>query len=317
MNISIVMATYNGSRFIREQMDSILDQTELPYEIIVCDDGSSDETVSILDEYSTSSIVPIEILHNEGNMGSTLSFSKAISKAAGDVIVLCDQDDLWKSDRLEKIRNVFEQDDNITGVYSDAELIDESGKPLEKSLWKELSITNKEFSALKEGGISAFKVLLKRNVITGAAFAFKNRCIDTQAIFPKLWVHDAWIVINLVIKGRIGFVPECLVGYRQHSANQIGLGKKSIWARYKYRPAGYFSDLISRHKDLLAFLKYSEAEDSFIAIVEGKIRHLNARLDGEDKSAILILELFNGNYHRYSSGFLSFIKDFITSFYKP
>ncbi|WP_296059176.1 glycosyltransferase family 2 protein [uncultured Amphritea sp.] len=314
VKISVAMAAYNGAKYIRSQLESISGQTFLPVELVVFDDGSKDNTVAIIRSFAEEAVFPVRIYINNENIGSTLTFNKAISCCSGDVIVLCDQDDLWVESRLEKIKFAFEEDPKRVGVYSNASLIDENGAHLGKDLWTSLAIKPKEFSALSVGGISAFKVLLRRNVITGAAFSFRKDCVKTNPFFPKSWVHDAWIAINLSKEGGIYSIPECLVKYRQHESNQIGLNERSTSARLKIRPVVYFSDLIDAHEKLYDFLKHDGAGQDYIEVVAREIKHFRARIDGSKKRTLLFKELFNGNYSRFSSGFYSFAKDVVGSF---
>ena len=100
--ISVAMATYNGEKFIREQLDSILAQTITDWELIVCDDVSTDSTIAILEEYANKD-GRIQIHKNKVNLGFKRNFEKAISLCSGDYIALCDQDDIWKHDKVEKM----------------------------------------------------------------------------------------------------------------------------------------------------------------------------------------------------------------------
>ena len=316
MNISIVMATYNGENFLQSQLTSIACQTVLPYELIIIDDGSADSTVKIVERFAEEAVFPVKFYLNSENIGSTRTFCKAITLSEGDIIVLCDQDDLWVKNRLEKIKSAFDEDETRVGVYSNAALIDQNDNYLGRDLWSSLSIKGHEFKALAAGGFPAFSVLLARNVITGAAFSFKKRYVDTFSEFPESWVHDAWIAINLVRNGSIHCIPECLVKYRQHDGNQIGLNERSTSARLKFRSEGFFINLISAHKALLESLYNAGEDELYLGLVESEIKHFNSRVDGNAKRSLFFRELLCGRYHKFSSGFSSFVKDLMGSF-KP
>ncbi|GGK73246.1 glycosyltransferase family 2 protein [Amphritea balenae] len=309
------MAMYNGERFLEEQLESINDQTFRPYELIIIDDCSKDASVNIVKRYSEEVSFPVRLHLNSKNIGSTLTFCKAISLSEGDVVVLCDQDDLWVEDRLEKIKSAFEEDYSRVGVYSNASLIDQDGNYLGRNLWSSLSIKNDEFKALATGGYSAFSVLLARNVITGAAFAFKKRYVQSCQKFPESWVHDAWIAINVVRSGPIHCIPECLVKYRQHDGNQIGLNQISTFgrliARLKFRSEDYFIGLISDRKILLDYLVNSGEDEVFSNLVGDAVTHFKSRVEGKRNRFIFVRELIYGRYHKFSSGFSSFVKDFL------
>lgn len=105
--ISVAMTTYNGEKYIRKQLDSIMNQSVKVDEIIVCDDGSSDKTLDILKEY------PVKVTINKSNLGFKNNFKKAISLCSGDYILLCDQDDIWEINKIEELKKQFESNLNM------------------------------------------------------------------------------------------------------------------------------------------------------------------------------------------------------------
>src|SRR5437879_6214343 len=125
MRLSIAMCTYNGARFLKEQLDSIASQTCSPDEVIVCDDHSSDGTVQVIERFASGAPFPVKLQVNETNLGSTKNFEKAIGLCQGEVIALADQDDVWSSIKLERLIAAFESDPNLGLVFSDAQLVDE------------------------------------------------------------------------------------------------------------------------------------------------------------------------------------------------
>lgn len=135
--ISVVMATFNGARFLDEQLGSVLFQTVQPLEVIVCDDRSDDETVSIVESWMDR--LPLKYYVNESRLGVVRNFQRACSLATeGNYIALCDQDDIWKPDKLEKSRIALEKIDDHSSpamVYTDMEVVDENKKLLNVSFW--------------------------------------------------------------------------------------------------------------------------------------------------------------------------------------
>ena len=122
--ISIAMCTYNGDRFLREQSESILNQTRLPDHLIVCDDGSTDTTRSLLEQFARKSPFPVELRFNSRNLGVTRNFEQALMACRSDFIALCDQDDLWHPRKLERLTEVLEANPQAGFACSNAELID-------------------------------------------------------------------------------------------------------------------------------------------------------------------------------------------------
>src|SRR6476620_1984679 len=131
MKISVAMCTYNGGRFISEQLQSIIDQ-ELPVdEIVICDDGSKDDTFAVIEKFQTTFPGLIKLHINEVNLRVNKNFEKAISLCKGDFIFLSDQDDVWRKDKTKKILEVFEANPQLEGVFSNGDLITETGEKTE------------------------------------------------------------------------------------------------------------------------------------------------------------------------------------------
>src|SRR5467141_2319930 len=126
--ISVAMCTYNGARFLPEQLESMAAQTRLPGELVVCDDRSTDESVEIVRNFARAAPFPVRLEMNEENLGSTKNFEKAIELCQGEIIALADQDDVWRPEKLSCIAGVLEPDDRIGAIFSDAELIDEDSR---------------------------------------------------------------------------------------------------------------------------------------------------------------------------------------------
>jgi len=105
--LSVAMCTYNGEQYLQEQLDSIIAQTRLPNEVVVCDDGSTDATLQILDEFQETAPFPVRIYRNGTRLGPTKNFEKAIKLCSGNVIALSDQDDVWMPHKLERLEEVL------------------------------------------------------------------------------------------------------------------------------------------------------------------------------------------------------------------
>ena len=126
MKISIVMTVYNGEKYLNEQIDSFLNQTLLPDEIIIADDCSSDKTLEIIEKYKKNYPEKIKIFKNKYNLGFTKNFEKAISKSSGDLIFLSDQDDVWYRNKIQTVVKKFNTNPNIDLIIHDADLVNES-----------------------------------------------------------------------------------------------------------------------------------------------------------------------------------------------
>lgn len=213
--VSVVVATFNGERFIREQLDSIFSQTYPLLEVLVVDDCSTDETVSILKTYK-SKYPNMRLLLNEVNIGYIKNFEKGIVNATGEFVALADQDDIWASNKIEFLLSKIE---NEPIVYSNSTLIDEQGKSLKKKLSdkKPLMTYNNCLQYAIGNTAPGHAMLISRN--------FLKKCLPFPASIP----HDYWIGFVATCYGSVKFVDVSLNLYRQHSANVFGavrIGKK-------------------------------------------------------------------------------------------
>ncbi|MBP2678317.1 MAG: Alpha-L-Rha alpha,3-L-rhamnosyltransferase, partial [Deltaproteobacteria bacterium] len=133
--MSVALCSYNGEKFLRPQLRSIAEQTRAPDEVVVRDDGSSDRSVEILQEFSAQAPFPVRVFVNEVNLGSTRNFERAIADCRGEVIALCDQDDVWTAQKLARLMEAFDADSRLDVVFTDAEIADGEMRLLGSRLW--------------------------------------------------------------------------------------------------------------------------------------------------------------------------------------
>ena len=217
---SVALCSYNGEKYIHQQIDSILSQTHKPSEIVVCDDGSTDRTPEILAEYQKQYPEIFRIHFNEINLRSVKNFEKAISLCSKAIIFLSDQDDIWAENKAEKIVSFLDNHAEIDVVATNGFCIDENGAVHEKySLW-DAPVFLKE----KGKNIDYFEIILLCNIATGASMAFRAALKPEIMPFPVLkdYHHDEWIALNTARKGRFEFLNDKLFYYRTHQEQQVG-----------------------------------------------------------------------------------------------
>lgn len=227
--VSIVMATYNGEKYIRQQLDSILEQTYSNFEVIVVDDASTDETLAILYEYSTLDS-RIMVHHNEFNCGVVANFERGVRLAKGEFIAFSDQDDVFRKDKIAILVKTFSTNQKCDMVVSDLSLIDGKGSVIAESMWK-----NQRLAPLSG---HPFIRLLYKNFATGCAMMIRRRLLDMALPFPQnCLVHDWWlaIVASGENAGGICLVNQSLTSYRQHGNNVIGAVGKDYTTRLTLR----------------------------------------------------------------------------------
>lgn len=219
-SISVAMCTYNGSKYLNQQLESISSQSLLPNELIVCDDNSTDNTIEIVKNFSKKAPFKVSLYQNSLNLGSTKNFEKAIGLCDSEIIVLSDQDDIWEKNKLQRITEEFSKSSTIGGVFSNASLIDENGNLLKRDLWSSVKFKKKEQRKAMKGEI--FKTLLKHNVVTGATMAFRSEYKNILLPIPKNFIHDEWSALLLGVFSKIVPISDKLICYRIHPNQQIG-----------------------------------------------------------------------------------------------
>ena len=212
-SISVIIATYNGSKYIRQQLDSILDQTLKPDEIIICDDNSTDDTVSIIKPYLNNPV--IKLLVNTTGLGVVANFKKAAQHAnQGNWIVFCDQDDMWVPEKLERLKSemlLIDDDHTPALVYSDLTVIDKQNNIIADSFWAKLNISPTKLN---------FGILLYGNVITGCTMIINYPMAQEFFLMDaKDALHDEWLALIAYSFGKVTAINEKLVLYRQHESN--------------------------------------------------------------------------------------------------
>jgi glycosyltransferase involved in cell wall biosynthesis len=216
------MATYNGAKYIEEQLESLKRQTNRPLELIVADDGSTDDTLKIIRSFAGRASFPVRLTQNNPNKGYRRNFCDAAALAQGDIVAFCDQDDVWREDKLERLAEAF-NDPSILLVHHNARLIDNHGQLIGQfrpagalpALSSRLTYDPWFFPY---GLCQAFRRQLVRwNDLRESTVDFY---FDDQRL-----AHDQWYFILASVLGSIAYLDHELVDYRQHAANTYGLKK--------------------------------------------------------------------------------------------
>lgn len=225
LRLSVAMCTYNGADFLAEQLNSLRAQSRLPDELVVCDDGSTDATLSILENFSAQASFPVYIHRNPTTLGACKNFIKAIGLCGGDFIALSDQDDIWQPNKLLHALNMIQQTDNPSStlycsrllyVKADIELIGLSPIP----------------------HVIGFSNAIAENIATGCSVVFGTeiRRRMLRAVPGEMVMHDWWAYLVAAAFGQVIYDPNPSVLYRQHGNNVAGMEPKplKIWNRIKW-----------------------------------------------------------------------------------
>lgn len=228
MKISVAMATYNGEKYIREQIDSILNQTVQDFEIVVCDDCSSDGTWSILEDYSNHDN-RVKAFRNGDNLGFKKNFEKTITLCQGDYVALCDQDDIWTTDHLEVLLNVMK--DGVQISCGRPLFVDENNKELPKKY---------DYFRMVRAPISnedtARHIFLGKSTYQGASMLIRRSFFDVALPIPDgVNYHDTWFAALAAVMNGFIYVDKYIMRYRRIS-NSVTYKTKFVSAfRYLVR----------------------------------------------------------------------------------
>jgi glycosyltransferase involved in cell wall biosynthesis len=212
--VSIVLCTYNGEKYLEEQLQSILTQTYLSIELIICDDHSIDSTQAIITKYGLEDN-RIQYFFNEKNIGVNKNFEQGFSKTSGSFIAIADQDDIWQPEKIQKQLALFSSDE-IVLVHTGSVIFSGIKLPVDKKF--------KTGELLMEG--NNFRKLLLRNTIAGHNIMCRKKIINDALPLPESVYYDWWLCETATCHGSIAASREILAYQRWHE-NNLTVKKRS------------------------------------------------------------------------------------------
>lgn len=225
MKTSVALCTYDGEEFLKEQLDSILEQKYPVQEIVICDDGSTDQTSKILQDYKNRFPDLFTLIFNEENLGYSRNFEKAIHSCKQDLIIICDQDDIWEKNKTEEIINFMKANPEKDGVFHDLKLIEEEKIYPSYLEWKFIS---KEDVLKDIENSTLFNTLVsKGSFVLGCSLAIRKTALQEHNLKDFTTSHDYYIAQKLSVENKLGFIPKTLSQYRLHAGQVYGLRYKS------------------------------------------------------------------------------------------
>jgi glycosyltransferase involved in cell wall biosynthesis len=237
--VSIALCTFNGEAYLPVQLDSILAQTYSRLEVVVLDDGSTDATVGMLEDYARRDS-RIRLHHNPQRLGFIHNFERAITVCTGELIALSDQDDIWHPEKVERLLRHL---NGHTLVYHDSMLVDADGRPLGKQI-TDLG------ECIRGQHPLAF---VFGNCVSGHSLLFRRELVPHLQPFPTCYYHDQWLALIASSLGTIDFVEDCLVQYRRHeSAAFQQLARQSSRRGQRRRGGQRARDFVAGEENYLA-----------------------------------------------------------------
>jgi len=325
--ISIALCTYNGERFLWEQLESLAGQTRLPDELIVVDDGSTDGTLALLKKFAENAPFTVHISVNNNNLGVTKNFEKALSHCEGEFLFLCDQDDIWEPEKIAQMTAFLDQRPSINVVFSDAFLVDEKGASLQKQLWNVIRLYPSQLEQWSKG--ESISLMLIGNRVAGCTMALRRSFLQNILPFPtdiSDFLHDTWIAFVASIMGQIQFISAPLVKYRQHAAQQIGTRSKNLTAltlrqRLNRPHEEKLAPFQKQHRELNRLYQHLQRvipkDNNNLKIVAEKVHFLSVRASLPNNRLLrirpIVKQWLKGNYHRFSDQYTTSTGIFLTA----
>lgn len=312
------MCTYNGEAHLSDQLVSILKQTQRPDELVACDDGSTDNTLQVLDQFSKEAPFPVRVYRNQQRLGPTKNFEKAISLCSGDFIFLSDQDDVWMPQKVNTLLQALGNNPGAGYIFSDALVVDEMLRSMGRTVWQSVKFTCRQFEQGKQ-----VDILLKYNVVTGATMAFRAGLKSVVLPIPDESFHDEWIALLASSLGMYGVpIEEPLIHYRQHLGQLIGSRSFAEQVKRAWLTRGRsFESLLHQLE-----VKYSKAldrltltgqlEEDVRQLFDAKIQHIRRRQSIHQQPHYARLfavsrEFLTLRYHRFASGWKTAAMDLL------
>lgn len=209
--ISVALATYNGERYLREQLDSVLAQAGVAIEVVAVDDGSTDGTLAILDDYARRD-ARIGVYANPRNLGVGPTFERAMSLTRGELIAPCDQDDTWHADKLARLAGAIGDCDL---AYCDSLFVDAGGATMNERISDRMPMMHGRHPM-------AFTL---RNSVSGHASLIRRGLFEVARPFPPAMYYDWWLALCAATRNGIAYVDAPLVHFRRHAATVSPLGR--------------------------------------------------------------------------------------------
>ena len=301
LKTSIALCTFNGEKYLSEQLQSLFDQTILPDEIVVSDDGSSDQTLNIVHTFANLNIIPIRILEHKENLGVFKNFVYCIKECKGDFVFTCDQDDYWMPNKLEKHLQMHRLNPNAELIYSNAEVVLNTLDNILYPLWEPNQIND-----TVNGKASYTSLVVKGQSIAGCCMSFRKDFFDKILPIPNKIYHDDWIATSACLSGNIIGISEALIKYRQHGNNVVGI--------IRGRRLSYFKSLFTNVPFYVKSDEYIAQRHHLIYDAMESHSYLNQFLI--DRNISEIVELYDSRSNYASQGFIESIGKLSSSLIK-
>ena len=318
MTASICLFTYNGARYLKPLLDSLAGQTQLPDELLVGDDCSSDDTLEIVSSFATEAPFPVEILVNERRLGPTCNLGQLLARASGDILFPCDQDDIWAPEKIERLSWALDESPDHAAAICNSSFIDATGAPLPGSLFERVGQATLTRELVARASYDAMVQVFRHNIAASHALAVRRSALDLVLPFQPSWYADWWIALVLSATTGITVLDDCLVAYRLHDSNTVGMPLEA--GRLADRTTPDMALGFAVHADMLraAITRVCELRPEILTpphrfVLENLAEHLRTRGELPPSRGLRVLpvlrEALSGRYRQFSNGWRSAVVD--------
>jgi hypothetical protein len=317
LTLSVALCTYDGARYLPDQLSSLIRQTRLPDEIVIRDDGSTDDTLVLIREFQATAPVPVRILTGVERLGVAANFMTCARACSGEIILFCDQDDVWLETRVEAFRQAFRQQPEAVAIFGNAEITDESLNRTGQTLWQSYFLSPAEIRLIGAG--EGLQVLARHVFVTGAALGVQKAWLDTVPDPAPGFFHDEWL--GWFAAGKLRLLDQTTLLYRQHARQQTGLKLGPIAKlRHLIQTLATSVELLERdQKRFQGLAQQLEAAGlpERASLVRRKIAFIRWRLELSTHPVRRLLavlkRLLAGDYHRFTIAHRSVVKDILAT----
>ncbi len=270
MKMDILLATYNGEKYVDHLIESLLTQSHSQFSILIRDDGSTDKTIEIIRDYEQMHKGKIKIIRdNLGNLGSSRCFIELLMHTEADYIMLCDQDDVWLPNKIEITLEMMERLEKMHNketpilVFTDLKVVKNDLDIVSESFWK--------YQKLDPEISKDWVALLASNVITGCTIMLNRKAKEVVLPFrlPKM-IHDHWLGVNISRYGIVDYISIQTILYKQHGENIIGASEYN---------ARYFIKKIANGKNIINIIKINYNFSKYFKVSFCKILFLKLKIN--------------------------------------
>ena len=326
LRISVAIAAYNGERFLGEQLESLANQTRLPDELIVSDDRSTDRTVDIVRCFAARAPFSVRVLPNDRNLGVNRNFDRAVAACTGDVVFLCDQDDVWLPHKVAEMSALLARHDKVGLVISNSEMVDAALRPTGRRLY---ALKYPKVESLYACGEAAVRFILDTQTLAGHTMAFR-RTPSLAKPTEEIVIGCTYDFVRAVVAGSLydlAVVPDSLTKYRRYNGQvsspdnlpptrteQFRRRLRRVFVEYN-RTAVKRAEFSRSLRQICRTLEEFGADRELLRFLEGKaeIAAFQAGLESSrvERLAPVVANLLSGRYHKYANGLPTAVRDLV------